>query len=558
MNKVAKNGRFPLPGWVVFWSLVALILVTFPYVLAYTTARPGTLFTGTLMNPEDSHTYFAKMVAGYNGHLLYAIPFTPEPHEPAFLGVFYVWLGLLARLFGVSIDLVWHLARIVADLFLFGVIYRFITYFLTNWQERKLAFLLSLFGGGFGWVLFLLNQPYWLDHFPVDFKQPGSHIFFTALTFPHVAFGTACLLLSVMDIHRLQEAVLARRSWWRIAGQAGLTLLLLGIAYPFLVYLVAVVVGLYWGYQVWQAKRPLWRVAFIWAIPFLLASPLYLYYAWVLQTNEIFRAWDAQALTPSPPWPHYLVAYAPFLVLAGWHWWKRPSDRTRFVILWCWILAAAILVYAPLNPQRRFVQGVHVPLSILTTMAFCHLFLPALARTRLWQTLLQRPRYTSNGLTGYVATLFLVFMSLSNFYIFASVSVSSVVQQPDLIFRPVAEKEAALWVWENLPETAVILSEYQSGNYIAGRTGRRVVIGHWAETVDFEQRQIETARFFDANTSDEWRKQLLTRYHVNYLWYGPREQALGDFNPETADYLTPRYTNHTITIYAVTPALATP
>ena len=49
---------------------------------------PGLSFTGILMNPEDSQTYFAKMLQGYNGRFLYTIPFTPEPHDPAFVGVF--------------------------------------------------------------------------------------------------------------------------------------------------------------------------------------------------------------------------------------------------------------------------------------------------------------------------------------------------------------------------------------------------------------------------------------------------------------------------------------
>ncbi len=99
------------------WLLIILLavglvaLMSLPYWLATTTARPGTFFTGIIMNPEDSQTYFAKMRQGYDGQWLYTIPFTTEAHEPAWVGVFYVWLGQAARALGVSLTAVWHGAR---------------------------------------------------------------------------------------------------------------------------------------------------------------------------------------------------------------------------------------------------------------------------------------------------------------------------------------------------------------------------------------------------------------------------------------------------------------
>jgi len=44
---------------------------------------------------------------------------------------------------------------------------------------------------------------------------------------------------------------------------------------------------------------------------------------------------------------------------------------------------------------------------------------------------------------------------------------------------------------------------------------------------------------------------LLADWDVGYVWHGPREQALGGFDPETAVYLQPIHTENSITIYKV-------
>jgi hypothetical protein len=66
------------------------------------------------------------------------------------VGVFYVWLGQLARVLGLSITAVWHLSRIFADIILFLTTFAFISQFLTDRLQRWTAYLLALFGSGLG------------------------------------------------------------------------------------------------------------------------------------------------------------------------------------------------------------------------------------------------------------------------------------------------------------------------------------------------------------------------------------------------------------------------
>jgi hypothetical protein len=552
--------KFLSSSFLLLTSLAFVLLLLIPYGLGYLTAPPELHFTGILMNPEDTQTYFAKMRQGFDGAWRYTIPFTPEHHEAELVGVFYVWMGQTARALGLTLIQTWHLARVLAGLALCVTVYWFIGLFVTavsTDSERvvstqRLAFLLALFGSGLGWLLFLLNQPYWLGHFPVDFKQPGSHLFFTALTYPHIILGTVFILLSVGLLHQevVRPAATLGESRMRLLGLA-LSNLALAIAYPFLIYLVVGTAVITYLYLLYQQRRILWVFGLRLAASFALAVPLLLYYAATLYTNPVFRAWDVQAVTPSPPLPHYLMAYGPMLLLAGLYAWKRPQQQARFLLLWAWIATVCLLLYAPLNPQRRFVQGVHVPLSILTTLGFVAVVLPWLWQTRPLRALLNHPRYSREGMTRLLSLAFLGFMSLSNGYLWLSVSVSSVMQQPDPLFRPTAEIEAVEWVRQNVAQTAVFLGDYQTGNLIPADAGQRVVLGHWAETVDYEQRVAEVAQFYQAGSGDAWRLDLLARYGVDYVWWGPRERELGDFVPETAVYLTPVYQNETITIYQV-------
>lgn len=552
MTPITRREWLAALGVALFTALLGLL----PYWLGSQSVPDGQFYLHLIMNPEDSLTYWAKMQQGFNGRLLYTIPFTSEPHSPAIVGIFYVALGQMARLTGLSLVAIWHFSRFVAALILFLTIFATTAVYLPHRTARWTAYLLALYGSGLGWLLLFSGQSYWLGAFPVDFKQPGAHIFFTSLTYPHIILGTALILTNVLILQQIANQVAdhgGNGRIWRNAVLAGIANLLLGLAYPFLLYIVIVTAVLLYSYLLWQQRRFLWRTGWQIALLFLIPAPLYLHFVTILYNNPIFRIWDAQAGTPSPPWPHYLVAFGPMLLLALLLWWKRPSTRPHFAVLYCWIIAVVLLVYAPLNPQRRFVQGIHVALAILSAAALVDLLLPRLQRTAVWQRIIANPRYTTTKLTRFILLLLLLFLSFSNLLLLADASRIAALTRPDLFFRPLDELDAAHWLDANTPDTAVVLGSYQTGNFIPAYAGNRTVLGHWAETAHITAKETAVAQFFASSTSHTTRQELLTQENVAYLWYGPREQALGSFNPQTAPYLQPLYSNPTITLYTTTP-----
>jgi hypothetical protein len=427
---------------------LALLLMV-PYALGHWLARPGTVYTGLVMNAEDSQSYFAKMVQGYDGHWQYRIPFTSEDHEPALIGTFYLLLGHVARWSGISLTAVWHLARFLAGVFLFLTTFGFIGSFLAQRNERWTAYLLAILGSGFGWLLFVFGQTNWLGAFPVDFKMPEAHLFFSALTFSHVALGTALLQISLWLLLAMTEP---NGRPWLLALAAGLAMLGLGAVYPFLLYLVLAVAGLYWLFISLMARRPQWLTAAYYGLAFAIPAPLYVYYAYTLRVNEVFRAWDGQAATLSPPWPHYLVAFGPLLLFAGLIWFKRnePGVRSRHALLWA---VGSGRRAAGLRPPQSPAALCPGRAGAALHSGHGRLLAGSLAGRRpdeRWFQKTDHPAavFPSPACTAIWPSCGWPFMSLSNWYVLADVTTTAAVRQPFPFFRSQAEFEMVAWLRE--------------------------------------------------------------------------------------------------------------
>lgn len=528
-------------GKVIAVSFVLVMLTLVPDALGFTLARPGTAFMGTLMNPEDTNSYLAKMQQGYEGNWLYSIPFTSEPHSAEFLGGFYLALGHFARFSGLSILQTWYVARVAFAFLMFVVACAFIRSYLLNSRTRLIAYAFALTGSGLGWLLFAAGQTYWLGDFPVDFKMPEAHLFFSAMTFPHFSTGVVLILISLW----LSMRSIRGEGVWYAVG-AGAANLALAVVYPFLIYLIAAVTLLWLLNQFVQSKRILLRPIISAAISVLIPSPLLVYYFVVLRSNPIFAAWDAQAATPSPNPLHFLAAYGALLILAA----PTLLDRSLRP-LWLWVFAAAVLLYMPLNAQRRFVEGIQVPLSILASAGVVSYYLPKLDVMKVFRRLANRPGYSARGLQKLIVLSTVVLLSVSNLYVFLSMNLTAAVEQPYPFFRSLAELEALSWAAATLPAGSVIMSGYETGSLIPTRSNLRTVIGHWAETPQFAAKYNQVNSFFSGHVSKQGETALLKSARVNYIFYGPEERSLGGYDPGSDVMMAQVYVNSSVVIFRV-------
>lgn len=225
-------------------------------------------------------------------------------------------------------------------------------------------------------------------------------------------------------------------------------------------------------------------------------------------------------------------------------------------MLLLWLLIVAPLLYAPsvFPLQRRMIEGVQVPLCVLAAVGVTRHVLPWVARSR--------SSHPANALgddvvarhtrrrVGLVRTLLVALTLPSTLIVLLSATLVAAAGQADTAHRA-DEVVAVDWLATHSAPAAVVWASYAVGSYIPARSGRRVVLGHWTETVDLADKRSATSRFFGTADDDE-RRALLNRYGVDYVFYGPRERALGTFDPAGVGYLEPVFRAGDVTIYRVT------
>lgn len=529
-------------------AFAALAVSLLPYASGYALAPADMEFSGVVMNFEDAHGYLAKMQQGAEGWLLYRIPFTSEEHEGAFVGGFYLALGWICALTGWTVMWMWHLSRIVFGFLLLLSAYLFAAFFLRDKAQRLVCFLLTCFAAGFGWIVLLTGRFSILGFDLVDFKMPEAHVFFTILTFPHFALGANLLLVIFM-----LALLFHRTGRFRHVVLAGAAALVMGVVHPYNILIVAGTLGI-WLLLMWRQERSLpVRDAVGTVIIGLMALPPFVYYFHVFSTTAAFSAWAAQSGSPSPHPVHYLLAYGPLLILGlpgmVLQVRKRELDALLPVI---WTAVVALLIYAPLKQQRRMVEGVHIPLSVLATAGLFAFYLPRLESSTTVRKLATfgRRTYSPHRLRRFIVFLVLITTMPSNLYIVTSLAATALLH-PYPFFHERAENEAIEWLGRETEFTDTVLAAYGTGSYIPARINHRVLLGYWAETTQCQAKLAMVDRFFQRDTTDSWRRQMLRDYDIAYLFYGPREAMLGAFDPSDQAYLSVAHTNELVTIYRV-------
>jgi hypothetical protein len=561
MKSSPNNLHSPIsaPEWrfAIVVGCIALLVTSVPYCLAASIATPGRVFGGFVYATEDCYAYLAHMNEGAHGDWLFTLPYTPETHSARLFYLFHLLLGHVAALlpFGdLTARMVWvyHAARWIFGLGLLLTVYRFIAEFTPRVTLRRLAWLMVTFGGGLGWLLVALGQSHWLGSPPLDFILPEGFTFLVLYAFPHIALARTLLLWGVLlllwswlpnhaprtthHVFRVPYPVLAGAAW-----------LLMGLVVPFYVVVAWAVTGAAWIVLGLRNRRVMWREAGQAAIAVLVSCPVVLYSAWVFTTDPVYEVWSAQNLITSPNPLHYLTAYGLPLVLAAFALrdvWRE--ERPMWLAL-AWVGVVPLLVYLPFSLQRRLVEGVQIPLSILAAWG-------------LWQIANHKSRATNRPIAQspvfnlrpkLITIIVLVMLSLTNILLVAG-NCLALRGQPAPIYRGAGEIAALDWLRAQAEPTDVVLSSYETGNYLPARVWARAFVGHGPETVHSDEKRALASRFFDVLTDDGWRYELLIYYGVDYVFWGPAERRLGDYDPRLSSYyLWPVYDKDGYLIFRV-------
>lgn len=532
---------------VVLYALFLALLTSIPYWLAWRAAGADHVFGGFLFGADDGNSYIAKMRLGAQGHWDFYLFYTAEEHQSAgLLFLPYILPGQIVGLFINEADPaltptligVFHLMRVGFGVLLILVLYRFIAAFLRSERARLLVLVLATLGGGFGWMLIFAGE------IPPEFFIPEGFSFLILLGLPHLALARAALLggllLLVTCLDKRYEARLTPTNALLHAVLAGLLWLIVGLAVPFYLIILYAILSA-WVLALWIRTRVFPARTFIHAgIAGGVTLPLCLYNVVVFSTNPAFAQFSAQNLLPSPPPLHYALAYLPLTVLAlmGVRWaWARARIDGRYALLIGWPVIVPLLVYVPVNVQRRMAEAVIVPLSILAAGGVTHV-----ARR------LKTPRTAWRR----VAMLALLATLPTTLFLYVGSLFSTARIEPPL-FHPTAEIAAFNWLNQHASPGDVVLSAFATGNRIPAYTNLRVYVGHGPESLFAVPKTRETERFFSGDMDAAARAALYDTMRIRYVFYGAAERALSPNPdaPEWAEGLSRVYDQSGYAIYEV-------
>ncbi len=527
------------PEWRRVAALIALTLLitTLPYALA---AGCGG-FSGFVFGVEDGHSYLGKMRLGMRGELAFYLFYTPEVHDSApLINLPYLLVGWIVGRFmpessaesHAALIGAFHAFRWLASALLLIAIYRFIAMLIDDPARRFAALTIAAFGGGIGWLLALIGAGDLFGSPPADLYIPEGFSFQIMFGLPHLALARAALLTGLVMLIDRKNALLAGLCW-----------LLVGVIVPFYLAVIYAVLGAY-GLLRWLRERRFPRdLARMGGAAALIAAPALVYNAVIFASNPAFGVWSAQNILPSPPPIHYLFAYAMIGALAVGGAWAARRDL-RWTLPLAWIAIAPILVYLPINVQRRLAEGVVVPLAALAAVGLFH-WLPKQRRLR---------------------ALIMASLSLTAGFLWIGGLFTAITPRPPAFIDPAY---AAAFIWLNSPSGAnaaaddVILSAVPTGNALPAYVRARVYMGHGPETLFWQDKTRTVEAFFRAGLSDVERAALfdppcpppeggLCLLPVRYVIAGDNERAFGA-ESAWSDGLRRVYDADGVRVYATNP-----
>ena len=230
-------------NWVpVLLGVIFISMISIPYLYAFQNGGGSFVFTGFLLNPVDGNTYLAKMYQGWQGSWRFFLPYTVEQGNGAYLFLFYLGLGHLARISGSSTQLIFHLFRIASAIVMVVSLWYFFGKLFSNRRTRQLAFGFALFGSGMGWFATVVGI------FSADFWVAEGYPFLSAYANPHFPLGLAIMLWLIAPLSAGREngkPGITNKQRFLVFGPA----FLLAIVMPFgVVISAAVLCGiLLWG-----------------------------------------------------------------------------------------------------------------------------------------------------------------------------------------------------------------------------------------------------------------------------------------------------------------------
>ncbi len=511
--------------WVIVFSGLLVAITLLPYAWAFASDSPSDSwqFMGMLPNPQDGATYLSKIREGARGDWLFTLAYTPEPHVGAAINEFYLLLGHLSRILGLSPLLMYHIARLATGFMMYISIYHLGSVIWPRLRPRRLFFALIAVGSGLGWLWLIFQSrtggavdPLTL---PTDFSVPESIPFFATFVNPHFPLAIALIaLLAATFVMVFRPGFNAEPTF----ANGGLTVVLLSAALCIIQpqgwVPIAVALCVYLVVLTWRTRH-IPRLELNWVLLVILpAAPFFIYYLAVIRDNPAMQIWNLQNVTPSPPLFSYVVGFGLLLLVAIPGIWRAlrlfERDGDRFMLIW--LVVNALVLYAPLTLQRRLAIGLIIPIVYFTVRALEDYWFD---------------RISTKWRDAALVALF-VFVMPSNILslalpLFGIVKPSAGIENWQLL--PIEYSQAIHWLADHGVPDQVVLAPPRPSLWIPAYSDERVVYGHPFETLHAQDKFKEVQAWYQGQGCAD----LIQKYHVRYVFSDFPDAAAGETSNDT-------------------------
>lgn len=526
-----------------FVVITVLVLIFSNIYVFYGLFAPkeGLTYLGRrVINSQDTYTYVAFIEQAKQGRILFENLYTTEPQTESLIRPSYYLLGRVASALDISSIAAYHLGRIIFSVAFCFVLYLFLGIFFKTYKRRLLAYTIIIATTGLGFLVGSL----WSQ--VSDAWIPESNTFLSLQEAPHFILSQMLMLLTFLFI--LKGWSLAgvnnkakRRIIYFILSFVSLFLLTFEHPYDLLLCTGAILLSVIYIGLFQKINKRVFVISALGISAVCLLGLLYQYTETL--RNPILNNWAAQSKSPNPI--DYILGYGvliPFAVIGL----ERYLNKPKFsqILIVSWVGVTSILLYSPVFFQRRLSEGFHIPLGILGAEG---LIIVAVFVSRLFIPKVRK-------MVSYVFVgIVVIFMCIG--------TVLGVQQDVETVKKDTIgayyyymlndEIKAMDYLKHKTGEKDTVLSNWFYGNVIPGITGRRVYIGHKAQTNQFENK-IATINKFLLNKNADEAYRFLTDNNITYLYLGGNDSILTyGFKPEKKPYLIKIYDEGQARIYKV-------
>lgn len=529
--------------WVIFFSVTVLFISFLPHIFVLLSGGISNelWFSGILHDHFNGAVYLSKIQQGMQGHWLTQFQHTGEPHPQLLLYPVYAVLGQIARVALLSPVMVFHLARICAGFLMFAALYQLGATIWVKVRARRIFFVITSIGSGFGWVLAALQQ----GPLP-DVSTAQYYPFYAYLESVHLPLTIAAQ--SIM-IAVFIQALRPGNDAYPSAQNGGVTAALMAVAIVFLQpsTLLALLIGfsicviIRWFNRQHASRRDV--IWFSWV--FVPPLPVLVYYVLLVRYNPVVYEWLMQRVTDPPDLVMLALGFGIPLIIAipgiyrGIRRFEPDGDRFMLVLL---LVMVAGIYLLPLI-SRDFATGLMIPIGYFAARASEDFWFVRLHRR------MQFRLFAAS--IPIISTSYLIVMLLPVLVINMGRSADNAIA------IPADYQRAYEWLAPRVQPDDVIVASPQASLWLPSDIDARVFVGHPAETLHYQQKLDLVTEWLTGSDAFTCAELFGTHgsssetYTLQYALIGPYERAYSDAVP-CLDETTRLTSLGAVDVYAVT------